>query len=416
MVRPGEVRPGKVFAVVLAGGQGSRLAPLTNDRAKPAVPFGGSYRIIDFVLSNLVNAGLRHIAVLTQYKSHSLDRHIAQTWRMSQLFGSYVLSVPAQMRAGPRWFLGSADALYQNLNLVHDERPEHVLVFGADHIYRMDPMQMVQAHVASGAGLTVAAHRVPREQASSFGVIEADGSGHITAFKEKPATAPGLPDDPDRIYASMGNYVFTTGCLEQAVTADAGDDSSGHDVGGDLVPKLVDAGEAAVYDFSTNEVPGATVRDRAYWRDVGTLDAYFDAHLDLVSVLPIFNLYNDQWPILTWKPPQPPAKFVHRESERTGRAVESMVCEGVIVSGGDVRRSVLSPGVRVHSYAQIGNAVLLDGVDVGERAMVRRAILDKFVVVEPGARIGVDAEHDKKRFTVSDDGVVVVEKGVRVSA
>ena len=410
------VRPGSVFAVVLAGGEGSRLAPLTADRAKPAVPFGGNYRIIDFVLSNLVNAGLRHIAVLTQYKSHSLDRHIAQTWRMSQLTGSYVLTVPAQMRAGPRWFLGSADALYQNLNLVYDHRPAHVLVFGADHIYRMDPMQMIEAHAASGAGLTVAAHRVPREEAPSFGVVEADGSGRITSFTEKPPSAPGLPDDPDRIFASMGNYVFTTDCLVRAVSADAANASSGHDVGGDLVPALVASGDAAVYDFSANEVPGATDRDRAYWRDVGTLDAYYDAHLDLMSVLPVFNLYNQQWPILTWKPPQPPAKFVHREAERTGRAVESLVCDGVIVSGGDVRRSVLSPGVRVHSYAQIGNSVLLDGVDVGERAVVRNAILDKDVVVEPGASIGVDAEHDRERFTVSAGGVAVVAKGRRVKA
>src|SRR4051812_39692738 len=287
--------------MVLAGGEGKRLAPLTADRAKPAVPFGGNYRLIDFALSNLVNAGLRRIVVLTQYKSHSLDRHIAVTWHLSPLLGNYVTPVPAQMRRGPRWFAGSADALYQNLNLLYDERPDYVCVFGADHIYRMDPGQMVDQHIASGAAVTVAALRAPIEQADQFGVIEAAADGQtIAAFREKPKDAAGLADAPDQVYASMGNYVFTTKALIEAVTLDAQDKDSDQDVGGNIIPMLVDRGEAQVYDFSRNEVPGATDRDRGYWRDVGTLDAFYDAHMDLISVSPIFNLYNREWPILTW--------------------------------------------------------------------------------------------------------------------
>jgi len=410
------VATGDVLAMVLAGGEGKRLAPLTADRAKPAVPFAGNYRIIDFVLSNLVNGGYRKIVVLTQYKSHSLDRHITQTWRMSQLTGNYVLSVPAQMRRGPRWFLGSSDALYQNLNLVYDEQPDHILVFGADHVYRMDPRQMVEAHIASGAGVTVAAHRVPREQAHQFGVLQADASGRITSFLEKPRDAEGLPDDPTQVFASMGNYCFTTECLIQAVSSNAADPHAGADVGGDLIPALVQEGQAQVYDFSTNEVPGATGRDRAYWRDVGTLDAYYDAHMDLVEVQPIFNLYNRKWPVLTWNPPHPPAKFVHEGDTRTGRAINSLVCQGVVVSGGVARRSVLSPGVRINSYADVSGSVLLNGVEVGRHAVVRNAIVDKQVKIPEGARIGVDPAADRERFTVSANGIVVIGKGQKVEA
>jgi glucose-1-phosphate adenylyltransferase len=401
-----------VLTMVLAGGEGKRLAPLTLDRAKPAVPFGGNYRLIDFALSNLVNAGYRKIVVLTQYKSHSLDRHLATTWALSPLLGNYVTPVPAQMRRGPRWFAGSADAIYQNFNLLNDERPDYVIVFGADHIYRMDVRQMVDQHVASGAGVTVAALRAPLDQADQFGVIETGPDGRtIAAFREKPADAVGLPGAPDQIYASMGNYVFTADVLRKVVAEDAQDDTSKHDVGGNLIPMLVERGEAEVYDFSGNEVPGATPRDRGYWRDVGTLDAFWEAHMDLISVDPVFNLYNMEWPILTWHEPLPPAKFVFADPERMGHALDSMVCAGVVVSGGEVRRSVLAPAVHVHSHATIEDSVLFPGVEVGRGAVIRRAILDKNVFVHPGAQIGVDLDADKERWTVSHDGVVVVGKG-----
>jgi len=402
-----------VFAIVLAGGEGKRLAPLTADRAKPAVPFGGNYRLIDFALSNLVNAGFLQIAVLTQYKSHSLDRHIATTWRLSPLLGNYVTPVPAQMRRGPHWFSGSADAIYQNLNLIQDEKPDHVVVFGADHIYRMDPRQMLDQHIETGAAVTVAALRAPIGQADQFGVVETAADGHtISAFREKPKDAVGLRDAPDQVFASMGNYIFTTEALIDAVRSDAQASASNHDMGGNIVPMLVEDGSAHVYDFSRNSVPGETERDRGYWRDVGTLDAFFEAHMDLISVHPVFNLYNREWPILTWPDPLPPAKFVFEEEGRTGHALDSMVCAGVVISGGTVRRSVLSPGAHVHSFAEVEDSILFPGADVARSAVVRRAILDKDVRVLEDAQIGVDPEHDRERgFTVSPGGVTVVGKG-----
>jgi glucose-1-phosphate adenylyltransferase len=401
-----------VLGMVLAGGEGKRLWPLTADRAKPAVPFGGIYRLVDFVLSNLVNADYLRVVVLTQYKSHSLDRHISLTWRMSSLLGNYVTPVPAQQRLGPRWYQGSADAIYQSLNLVYDEQPEHVVVFGADHVYRMDPRQMVRQHIESGVGVTVAGIRVPRAQASAFGVIQTSDGRRIDGFLEKPADPPGLPDDPESSYASMGNYVFSTDVLLDAVRKDAYDEGSVHDMGGNVIPMLVAQGAAQVYDFADNHVPGTTERDAGYWRDVGTLDNYYDAHMDLVSVSPVFNLYNRQWPILTHTPPLPPAKFVHDEPGRTGHAIESLVSPGCIVSGGEVRESVLSPGAHVHSRAIVEGAVLMHGVDVGRGAHVRRAIVDKGVVIPPGARVGVDHDEDRARgFHVSDGGVVVIGKG-----
>jgi glucose-1-phosphate adenylyltransferase len=405
------MKESRVFAIVLAGGEGKRLQPLTRDRAKPAVPFGGDYRLIDFALSNLANGGFLKIVVLTQYKSHSLDVHLAKAWRMAPILGNYVISVPAQMRQGPRWFAGSADAVYQNLNLIRDERPDFVIVFGADHIYRMDPRQMVEQHIASGTGVTVAAIRVPLSQADQFGVIETDPDGpRIRQFREKPRDATGLPDAPDQVFASMGNYVFTTDALVGAVTADAKDEESGHDIGGNIIPSMVAAGDAQVYDFSRNDVPGATDRDRGYWRDVGTLDAYYDAHMDLVSIDPVFNLYNDRWPILTAREAMPPAKFVFADPDRMGHALDSMVSAGVVVSGGVVRRSVLSPGVFVHSNVEVEGSVLMHNVDVGRRAVVRNAIIDKNVRIPPGARIGVDPGADRERFHVTPGGVVVIGK------
>jgi glucose-1-phosphate adenylyltransferase len=404
-----------VLGIVLAGGEGKRLSPLTADRAKPAVPFGGMYRLIDFVLSNLVNAGYLRLVVLTQYKSHSLDRHITTTWRMSTMLGNYITPVPAQQRLGPQWFKGSADAIHQSLNLVYDEQPDHVVVFGADHVYRMDPRQMVEQHIANGAGVTVAGIRVPRKEASSFGIIQTSDGRRIDGFLEKPADPPGLPDDPEASFASMGNYVFSTEALLEAVKLDAGDEGSVHDMGGNIIPMLVDKGAAEVYDFADNEVPGSTDRDRGYWRDVGTLDSYYDAHMDLVSVHPVFNLYNRHWPILTTVPPLPPAKFVFDEPGRTGAAVDSLVSNGVIVSGGSVRRSVLSPGVRIHSGAEVDESVVMHGCDIGRGATVRRAIVDKNVVVHPGASVGLDPEEDRARgFVVTEGGITVVGKNEQV--
>lgn len=398
----------RVLGIVLAGGEGKRLAPLTQDRAKPAVPFGGNYRLIDFVLSNLVNAEIRQIAVLTQYKSHSLDRHITTTWRMSSLLGNYITPVPAQQRLGPRWFTGSADAIFQSLNLIYDARPEIVVVFGADHVYRMDPAQMIAQHVRSGAGVTVAGLRVPRHEATGFGVIDAAADGTVKSFLEKPADPPGLPDSPEESFASMGNYVFTTDALLDALRRDAEDESSVHDMGGSIMPMMAATGDAHVYDFSTNVVPGATDRDHGYWRDVGTMDSYYDAHMDLVSVTPVFNLYNDRWPIYTLPPQLPPAKFV-----LGGRAEESMVSAGVIIGGGSVRGSVVSPGVRMDRGSSVEESVLMDGVQIGEGAVVRRAILDKNVVVPPWARIGVDLDADRERYHVSEGGVTVLGKGAQ---
>jgi glucose-1-phosphate adenylyltransferase len=408
----------RILGIVLAGGAGTRLAPLTDDRAKPAVPFGGLYRLIDFALSNLANAGTLRIAVLTQYKSHSLDRHISLTWRMSTLLGNFVTPVPAQQRLGPHWYTGSADAIHQSLNLIYDDEPDLVIVFGADHVYRMDPRQMVDQHVAAGAGVTVAAIPVPRAEATAFGVIQTAEDGRsIEAFLEKPADPPAMPGHPDQAYASMGNYLFTTDVLVDALRKDAADAESRHDMGGDIVPMLVGQRAAQVYNFLDNQVPGATERDAGYWRDVGTLDSYFDAHMDLCAVHPVFNLYNSKWPILTQAPSDPPAKFVHDDSDgRMGRALNSLVSNGVIVSGSLVRESVLSPGVRVESWATVERSVVMHNTRIGPRAVVRNAILDKNVIVPERAQVGVDKEHDRARgFVVSNGGVTVVGKGQLVT-
>lgn len=394
--------------MVLAGGEGKRLMPLTADRAKPAVPFGGSYRLVDFVLSNLINSGLRRVCVLTQYKSHSLDRHVTQTWRMPTLLGDYVTPVPAQQRLGPRWFTGSADAIFQSLNLVFDESPEYVAVFGADHVYRMDAMQMVEAHIDSGAGVTVAGIRTPRGQAHSFGVIEVGPDGRtISNFLEKPTDPPAIPGSENESFVSMGNYVFSTDVLLEALRADAADPASVHDMGGNIIPALTAQGLAHVYDFAENIVPGATARDAGYWRDVGTLDSYHDAHMDLVSVHPIFNLYNRRWPILTNLPPYPPAKFVEG-----GNAHDSMVGAGSIVSGAHVRTSVVASNVAIEAGAYVEGSVLMPGVKIGRNAVVRHAILDKSVVIPDNVQIGVDLERDRGLYTVSEGGVVVLGKGV----
>ena len=402
----------KVLAIVLAGGEGKRLMPLTADRAKPAVPFAGIYRLIDFALSNVVNSGYLKVVVLTQYKSHSLDRHVTQTWRMSTLLGNYVTPVPAQQRVGKHWYLGSGDAIFQSLNLIRDEKPEIVVVVGADHVYRMDFSQMVAQHVDSGASCTVAAIRQPIALADQFGVIDVrpDEPSRIRDFLEKPTDPVGLPDSPGEVLASMGNYVFDADALVEAVTRDASEIGSKHDMGGDIVPSFVRRSQAAVYDYKDNVVPGATDRDRGYWRDVGTLGSYYAAHMDVVSPLPVFNLYNFDWPIYTSYGPQPPAKVVQGADGSPAQIDEAVLSPGVVVSGGQVTRSVLSPAVGVGAGAEVSESVLLNGVRIGAGAVVRRAILDKHVVVPPGAQIGVDPEADRARGFVVEDGLTVMGK------
>ena len=391
--------------------------PLTTDRAKPAVPFAGSYRLVDFALSNLINSGLRRIVVLTQYKSHSMDRHISQTWRMSPLLGGYVTSVPAQQRLGKRWYTGSADAILQSMNALSDERPDYVVVVGADHVYRMDFDQMLQSHIASGMEATVAAIRQPLSLATQFGVIEVDQNQptKIAEFREKPSDPKPVPGDKTQALVSMGNYIFNAQALIDAIERDAVDETSTHDMGGDIIPYFVEQGTAGAYDFTFNEIPGATERDKSYWRDVGTIDSYYDAHMDLISTMPIFNLYNDEWPVFNQQINMAPAKFIHDSEGNQGRTNDSIVSLGVVVSGSVIERSVLSPNVRVFSRSLVTDSVILDNVEIGRDCTIRKAILDKDVAVADGASVGVNRERDLERgFTVTESGITVVTKGLLV--
>jgi len=397
----------RVLVIVLAGGEGKRLLPLTNDRAKPAVPFGGSYRLIDFALSNFANAGLLKMVVLTQYKSHSLDRHISQTWRFSTMLGDYVTPVPAQMRRGPFWFSGSADAIYQNLNLISDENPDLVCVFGADHIYRMDPRQLIDHHQEVGAGVTVAAIPVPKADARDFGVIESSDDGRIIDFLEKVPEPPTMPGDDTRCLASMGNYVFETQTLIDVVTPR---ESTYTDLGSHVIPALTRAGVAHVYDFSRNIVPGQDDRERGYWRDVGTIDSYFAANMDLIAPLPAFNLYNDAWPVYSYRGAEPPAKVSRGPSYEPSFVDGSLLCQGSIVSGAHVERSIISNGCYVSHDAHVTDSILFPGVQVGSGARLHRCIVDKNVQVPENHRIGYDTDYDREQFTVSDSGITVIEK------
>ena len=408
--------PTKVLSMVLAGGEGRRLDPLTRDRAKPAVPFGGRYRIIDFVLSNLINSGLFHIKILTQYKSESLNAHLSRAWHLSNVLGHYIEAVPAQMRTGPDWYKGSADAIYQNLNLITDEEPDHVLVFGSDHIYRMDVRQMLELHAATGADCTIAAIPVPIREAHQFGICEVDENGRLVRFLEKPKDPPPMPGRPDMALASMGNYLFKSDVLVREVVRDAATPGA-HDFGKSIISELFKTSNVRVYDFAKNVVPGQGERERGYWRDVGTIESLYSANMDLVDIDPIFSLYNDKWPLHTMQYDAPPAKFIFsdREGGRVGFATDSLISEGCIISGGHIHRTILSPKVRINSYADVSESILFEGVQIGRHARIRRAIIDKNVVIPPNTEIGYDLEADRRRFPVSDSGIVVIPKGMKLT-
>lgn len=408
----------RVLVMILAGGEGRRLGPLTNDRAKPAVPFGGRYRIIDVVLSNFVNSGLHRIKVLTQYKSASLEEHIARAWRLSPMLDDFIETIPAQQRTGKSWFKGSADAVYQTEHVITDESPEHVFIFGGDHVYKMDMRQMLAQHLAKNADVTVAAIPVSKQEATSFGVIETDEAGRIKAFHEKVADPPTMPGRPDRCLASMGNYIFKTEALLAALESDAALETSAHDFGRDIIPTMVERGASSyAYDFQTNRVPGEE-EGYAYWRDVGTVDAYWAAQLDLVAIQPAFNLYNLSWPIRTGYNHDPPAKFVFRDeaNARVGIATESLVSLGCIISGGRIHRSVLSNRVRVNSFSHIEESVLFENVVIGRHVKIRRAIIDKDVEIPSGTEIGYNLEEDRKRWFVSESGIVVIPKRTKIDS
>jgi glucose-1-phosphate adenylyltransferase len=409
--------PSQVLVMILAGGEGRRLAPLTNDRAKPAVPFGGRYRIIDIVLSNFVNSGLCRIKVLTQYKSASLEQHIARVWRLSPILDQFIEAIPAQQRTGKSWFKGSADAVYQCQHVITDERPEIVAIFGGDHVYKMDVRQMIDSHVEHGCDASVAVIPIPRHEAHDFGVIEVDSSGRIVGFHEKVQDPPGMPGNPGMCLASMGNYVFNTKSLMDQLNRDAGSEESMHDFGRDVLPRMVANGQAVyAYDFATNLIPGEDEHGRGYWRDIGAIDAYWQAQMDLIEIHPHFNLYNQFWPIRTGVTHDPPAKFVFRDEvhARVGIATDSLVSHGSIISGGRIHRSVLSVGCRINSFSEVEESVLFENVRIGRHARLRRCIVDKDVEIPQGSEIGFNLETDRKRFHVTDNGIVVIPKRAKL--
>jgi glucose-1-phosphate adenylyltransferase len=401
----------EIMAMIMAGGQGERLMPLTMERAKPAVPFAGRYRIIDFVLSNLLNSRILRVKILTQFKSDSLNRHLARGWQLAPRFGLYIDAVPAQMRTGTSWYRGTADAIFQNLNIIKDEHPDYVCVFGGDHIYRMDVRQMAYYHIAKKAELTISAIPKPIEQATSFGVIEVDKDWRVIGFEEKPAHPKSIPGRPDMALVSMGNYIFTRDPLIDWVTEDAGRETA-HDFGKNIITDKYKTNAVYAYDFSTNTIPGGEQKEQGYWRDVGTLDEYFQASMDLVEVAPTFNLYNLKWPLWTFNPSRPPAKFVFadKDSQRIGLATDSLVSEGCVISGGRIHRCILSPSVRVNSFCNIEESIIMEGVEIGRRSRIRKAIIDKYVAIPPDTEIGFDPVKDKERFHVTESGIVVISK------
>jgi glucose-1-phosphate adenylyltransferase len=406
-----------ILTMILAGGMGERLYPLTRDRAKPAVPFGGRYRIIDFVINNFINSGFFKIKVMTQFKSNSLIEHITRTWRLVPEIGQYVDIVPAQMRKGPFWFRGTADAVFQNLELIFDEQPEFVCVFGGDHIYKMDVNQMLQEHLTNDADLTIATIPVPVEEAHQFGIVEVDSDWRVTGFVEKPKEgAKTIPGRPDMVLASMGNYIFKANVMIDVLQRNALRDAA-HDFGKEIIPAMYPRMKVYAYDFGQNHVPGEAELNRGYWRDVGTIDSYFAASLDLVAVTPLFNLYNTLWPMVSAPLNLPPAKFVFADSksQRIGIATDSLVSAGVIISGGTINRSILHPRVRIHSYTDVDESILMDGVEIGRHSKIRRTIIDKGVKIPANTTIGYDIEADRARFTVTDSGIVVVPKGAEVA-
>jgi glucose-1-phosphate adenylyltransferase len=402
----------EALVMILAGGEGKRLHPLTKDRAKPAVPFGGRYRIIDFVLNNFVNSGFYKIKILTQYKSDSLNKHITRGWPLSPFVDHFIDLVPAQMRTGGGWYKGTADAIYQNINVINDEHPEYVIVFGGDHVYKMDVRHMLEYHKSKNADLTISAVPVPVEEADQFGIVVVDEDWKLIGFQEKPKENPKtIPGRPDMVLASMGNYIFKSDRLVKELHKDAEHDTD-HDFGKNIIPEMMKDGKVYVYDFSSNVFSGMSKAEQGYWRDVGTVDAYWQANMDLLTVKPEFNLYNRDWPIRTYNYNFPPAKFVWEEGDRIGMATNSLVSEGCIISGGQISRCVLSPNVRVNSFSHIRDSILMEDVNIGRHAEINRAIIDKVVDIPPYTRIGFDMEEDIARgFYVSPEGITVVPKG-----
>ncbi len=405
----------KTIAMLLAGGEGRRLYPLTMDRTKPAVPWGGRYRIIDIVLSNFVNSGFTRINVLTQFKADSLIKHISRGWQLESKFGRYIDIIPAQMRVSKDWYKGSADAIFQNLNLIYDESPDHVFVFGSDHIYKMEINQFLNYHKKKKADLTIAALPVPINEAKRFGVIEVDRDMRVIGFQEKPENPKPMPGNPDLALVSMGNYIFKSDVLVDVVSEDAKKENSEHDFGKNVIPSMYERYRVYVYDFRKNRVPGITRKERGYWVDIGTIDSYWQASMDLVSVSPVFNLYNRKWPIYSYNPDSPPAKFVfaNEKKKRVGVATDSIVAEGCIVSGGRVNKSILFSNVRVNSFSDVDNCILFNNVNVGRYCKLKNVLCDKDVNIPPKTVIGYNLEEDRKRFKITEGGIVVIPKGYR---